>query len=84
MHARKVKALMTSVSNLNAQVASLTEQTKSHAVAKSVQKVQKRLREQELVSDVLKDMVEAATGKTRAEVRQLAVLCCLSRVLSHA
>lgn len=83
MHARKIKALMTSINQLKGQVATLTEQTKSHAVAKTVQKAERRLREQELVSDVLKGMLESSAGMSREEVRPLerfrAVPCIFQR-----
>ena len=70
VHDRKVKALMGSIAALKAQVATLTEASKTHAVAKSVQRTQKALREQELVSDVLKGMLESAAGLSRDEVRR--------------
>lgn len=60
---------MTSISTLKEQVATLTEASKSSNVAKAVQKVQRQLKEQSLVSDVLKGLLAAATSKTREEVR---------------
>jgi hypothetical protein len=69
VHARKIKSLLTSISNLQDQNAALQRETKSHNVAQAVQKIQKRLREQELVSDVLKTMLTEASGQSRQEVQ---------------
>jgi hypothetical protein len=50
------------------EIARLTALSKSQNMAKTVQKVQTRLREQELVSDVLKAMLASNTSMTREEV----------------
>ena len=51
------------------EIAKLTAMSKSQNMAKTVQKVQTRLREQELVSDVLKSMLQSAGSMSRDEVR---------------
>jgi len=72
-HAERTKALLASIDKLKAEAATLRAANKEHHRSAHIRALQRRLREQELVSDVLKRSLRASASMTEQQVDDLVV-----------
>ncbi|KAA0170278.1 hypothetical protein FNF28_01506 [Cafeteria roenbergensis] len=72
-HAEKTKSLLKSIDRLKAEISTLRAANKEHHRSAHIRALQRRLREQELVSDVLKQSLQSASAMTAAEVDDLVI-----------
>ncbi|CAN0175147.1 unnamed protein product, partial [Discosporangium mesarthrocarpum] len=70
LHAQKVRALMKSIASLKASLEQANAQGKDHRRSAMIQAMRAKLREQELVVDVLKEELGRKTGMDPEETNE--------------
>ena len=81
MHSARVAGLQRTITQLQSQLATVLEAQKENKRSKYIQQLAKELRQQELVTDVVKRLLVEHTGMTQAEVRFASVSRCTQQRL---
>lgn len=72
-HAEKTKSLLKSIDRLKAEISTLRAANKEHHRSAHIRALQRRLREQELVSHVLKQSLQSSSSMSSADVDDLII-----------